>query len=227
MLPKGDVMKVEMNYGKLINSVEPSQNIVYFRRGEDELSLNITNRCPNSCPFCIRDRNIGWGVSNLYLNEEPELNDIINEFAYYFNSLIKKVKICGYGEPMMRLDILPDLVKYLKSYGVPDIQLTTTGWPMYFVDNGIELFKKSVENGINKIYLSLHGVDVKTYKKLVNPHIDAGVAFNRTIDFLDICSKLELDITLSFIGIGKIDIDKVHEISKKYKCNYHIRDYEL
>ena len=83
------------NYGKLKPKIKPEKNIVYYKKGNNELSINITNRCPNNCCFCIRDRKSGWSKSNLYLTQEPTLKEIISEIKKSFrvNPKISKVKM--------------------------------------------------------------------------------------------------------------------------------------
>ena len=73
------VSKIKYNYGKLRNKTKLQDNIVYYKKGDKELSINITNRCPNNCCFCIRDRKVGWSKSNLYLDKEPSLREIKRE----------------------------------------------------------------------------------------------------------------------------------------------------
>ncbi len=59
---------MDYNLGKLRNEIDLQKNIIYFRKDPNEMSINLTNKCLNSCCFCIRDRDLGWGVSNLYLD---------------------------------------------------------------------------------------------------------------------------------------------------------------
>ena len=108
---------MEYNYGKLRRSVPLQHNIAYYKRGLSELSINVTNRCPSNCCFCIRDRKPGWGEANLYLDTEPSLQEIKKAIARVLeeNTQVKMAKICGYGEPILRVDILPDIIIFDKT----------------------------------------------------------------------------------------------------------------
>ena len=106
---------VQFNQGKLKGSTVAQSNIIYYRRNRSELSINLTNNCPNSCYFCIRDRDIGWGVSNLYLKKEPSLEEIKAELERTLDSnSFDKIKICGYGEPILRIDIIPEIISFIE-----------------------------------------------------------------------------------------------------------------
>ncbi len=46
---------------------------------DNKLYLNITNRCSNSCFFCLKNFKRGVGGFNLKFAEEPSLDQIIAE----------------------------------------------------------------------------------------------------------------------------------------------------
>ncbi len=220
---------MKYNYGKLKDSIIPQQNIIYYRKLPKEISINLTNKCPNSCVFCIRDCNPGWNVSNLYLEKEPSLKEIEDEFekAFIQNSKIEKIKICGYGEPLIRLKILPDLIAFLrKKLPFAIIQLTTSGWPIIYYENGEELFIKCVENGLNQVYLGLHATNYKDYIKVVRPKIDGKIAFNQTLKFIKLVKSLGLNIVCAFVEYRKLPLEKIDNLVNELECEYEIRKFE-
>ena len=121
---------MKYNYGHLRDSVDLQNNIIYYKKGDSEMSINVTNKCLNHCCFCIRDSKAGWSKSNLYLKKEPSLKEIKKEILVSLNSnsKIKKVKICGYGEPLLRPSLLPSIISLIKKEH-PEIviQLATSG----------------------------------------------------------------------------------------------------
>ena len=199
--------KINYNVGKLV--VMPEQNIIYHRRGLDEISINITNNCPNSCVFCIRDHDPGWGVSNLYLKQDPTVSEIIgavvNEFQKLRSqnvSLPIKIKICGYGEPILCIHELPQIVQMVNDL-YPGLiwQLTTTGWPIFYIHK--ESYEEEMLNlhkvGVQKIYLSLHALDAIAYQKLVRPLVYEDKAFDLAVKFARLARSISFEVTLAFI----------------------------
>ena len=46
----------------------------------NKLYLNITNRCPCSCTFCIRNNGDGaYGSDSLWLEREPTVQEVIEQ----------------------------------------------------------------------------------------------------------------------------------------------------
>lgn len=142
----------KFNYDGLRNSLPIENNIVYFRNEDNEISLSISNECP----FCIRNRDLSWRVSNLYLEKDPIKSVILKEAISRIKKIldskkdIKKVKICGYRASILRLDILHNIIAGIWEI-LPDaeIQLTTTVWPIYtyFKNTGESLIQKAYKNG--------------------------------------------------------------------------------
>lgn len=218
----------DYNYGGLEDEVESEQNVIYYRRGKDEMSINITNKCPNACLFCIRDKDEGWSVSNLYLDEDPSLEEIkekTEKEVQQNDTEITKVKICGYGEPLIRMDVLPELVKFVREQ-LPEttIQLTTTGWPVYSIENGVERFEKCAENGLDRIYLSTHAVNEEDYNKVVRPAEEN--SFGKVLNFLDLSKELGIKVVCSFVDIGVVDEEDIEEFTEKKDVEYDIRELE-
>lgn len=100
---------------------------VFYNYGTD-LYANITNKCPCSCEFCIRDIVDALGTADsLWLKREPtleELKEMVSEIDLTsFDELI----FCGYGEPTARLDVMLELVRYIKGGRKPAEKLRSTG----------------------------------------------------------------------------------------------------
>ena len=219
------------NLGKLKDQIKPQHNIIYFRKGPTEMSINITNRCPNSCCFCIRDKDSGWGVSNLYLVEDPSIHEIKeainNAQTKGERKMVKKIKLCGYGEPILRVDILPEIIKIIREkYPHSIIQLTTTGWPLYHLPSGEDYFKKCVKTGLNQISLGLNALNKEDYQKYVNPSVNSKESFNQALDFIRLSKKLGLKVIISFVDFGSQNINEIKEFSDKFKCEYNLRKLE-
>jgi len=227
---------MDMNFGRLQGYVPMEKNIVYFRRGNDELSLNITNACPNACVFCIRDYDLGWGVSNLYMDRDPDIKEILGAFdqeAQWISeegTSIKRVKICGYGEPILRFNDLASIVTHVKKKcPKTTIQLTTTRWPYFrFISQDTAPLRELKAAGLDIIYLSLHALDEEQYKRLVRPGITTydTNAFSDSLRFARATREAGFQLKLGFIRVGAVDELGIKALAAELDAEYELREFE-
>lgn len=95
----------------------------------DNLYVNLTNRCPCNCTFCLRQTRDSMDVKqhSLWLEHEPTVDEVKDEFRKFDMSKYKEVVFCGFGEPTERLDALLELAAFVKqNYGKP-IRVNTNG----------------------------------------------------------------------------------------------------
>lgn len=76
------------------------------------LYVNLTNRCPCACEFCLRKNGPGiYGSGDLWLDHEPSVEEVIASVDSHLKAAPEKfteLVFCGYGEPTERL---ADLLK--------------------------------------------------------------------------------------------------------------------
>lgn len=77
--------------------------------------VNLTNRCPCACRFCLRNNGASvFGSSPLWLEREPTLEEVEASLDKWDYNRFREVVFCGYGEPTERLDVLLAAAEYLK-----------------------------------------------------------------------------------------------------------------
>ena len=77
--------------------------------------VNLTNRCPCNCTFCLRHNGPGvFGSGPLWLEREPTLEETIESLEQWDYERFREVVFCGYGEPTERLDVLLAAAEHLK-----------------------------------------------------------------------------------------------------------------
>ncbi|MBR6742091.1 MAG: TatD family nuclease-associated radical SAM protein, partial [Clostridia bacterium] len=93
------------------------------------LYVNITNRCPNNCTFCIRNNGEGaYGSDSLWLDREPTEDEIFESIVSSDPTKYSELVFCGYGEPTERLDTLIAVAKRVKAkYPELSIRVNTNG----------------------------------------------------------------------------------------------------
>lgn len=77
--------------------------------------VNLTNACPCSCIFCLRQTKKMAESNCLWLEKEPTAEDVINEFEAIDLPQYNEVIFCGFGEPTERLNNLIEVAKYIKN----------------------------------------------------------------------------------------------------------------
>lgn len=78
--------------------------------------VNMTNKCPCSCVFCLRQTKEQTEGNTLWLKEgEPTVEEVLEEFGRYDLSVIGEVVFCGFGEPLERIYDVVRVVDALKS----------------------------------------------------------------------------------------------------------------
>ncbi len=92
------------------------------------LYVNMTNRCPCACTFCLREHGDSvYGSDPLWLEREPTVQEVCDEFKKWDLTTIQEVVFCGYGEPTERLEDLLAVAKFLKETQGVSIRINTNG----------------------------------------------------------------------------------------------------
>jgi len=92
------------------------------------LYINLTNRCPCRCEFCIKNFTNSLGsADSLMLDHEPTVEEVKEELRRWDVQSYDEVIFCGYGEPTERLEELLEIAHFIKAaYGKP-IRINTIG----------------------------------------------------------------------------------------------------
>ena len=103
-LSKEDIERITTHNANTLFRLETEDVSKVAYRIRDSLYLNITNRCTNSCDFCIRSKTRFVKGHNLKLDVEPSVEEILSSVENAKD--YKEVVFCGYGEPTLRLDVI-------------------------------------------------------------------------------------------------------------------------
>ena len=196
-------------------------SIVYWL--DDNLYLNITNRCSNNCFFCIRNFRNGVGGFNLRLKSEPSVTEVISDLQKVINRRNwSEIVFCGFGEPMIRLDCLLEVTRWVRKYhgkGLT-VRIDTNGHG-YLLNEGRGVVKELKNAGINRISVSLNAHNSETYDQICRPRFTA--AFESVLEFVE-RAKEDLEVNLTAVAIPEINIPKVREIAEGIGVKLRIRE---
>ena len=191
---------------------------------KDSLYLNITNRCPCSCSFCIRNNGDGaYGSDSLWLEREPELSEIIADLQSRELSTYKEIVFCGYGEPTERLDVMLEVCRWLKENGAPPIRLNTNG-----LSDLINQEKTAPRFAglVDTISVSLNTSSDKKYDELCKPSFGIE-SYHALLRFAADCSREGVNTVLSVVDvIGRDEIELCSLIAENVGVPLRVRKYD-
>lgn len=133
------------------------------------LYINITNRCPCHCEFCIKNFTGSLGsADSLMLDREPTVDEVIEELRRWNVDGYDEVVFCGYGEPTMRLDKMLEIARYVKDTYHKPIRLNTIG--LADLVWGRPTLPK-MEGLIDSVSVSLNEADAEGFERLCHPTV--------------------------------------------------------
>ena len=161
----------------------------------NNLYINVTNQCSNDCFFCIRNGHDDMNGTNLWLDKEPNFNDVLAQLP---DDLSKygEVVFCGFGEPTYKIDLLSELGKYFKSKGMTT-RLNTNGQAnLIFGDDVAE----KLVGAVDKVNVSLNASNAKEYPRICKS-VFGEDSFEAMLEFAHQCQDLGMDVNLSVVDI--------------------------
>lgn len=201
-----------------------NDNLVYFLDGKTY--INITNACTNRCLFCIRDIKDDVKGASLWLSKDDiKADDVIEQLKEKRSKIKSDIIFCGYGEPLLRLEEVKQVARYIKE-NMPHtkIRINTNG-------HAGAVFKKNIAQElaglIDEISISLNAQDEALYNEISRPTIEN--AYNSMLDFAAQCVKAGIPTTLSVVTGYKnyqIDVEKCKKIAQDIGAKFRARKWE-
>ena len=197
--------------------------IVY--RVHNNLYVNLTNRCPYSCTFCLRKTMDSVGESeSLWLDHEPNYEEVIKAFEKFDVNQFDEIVFCGFGEPTEAFDILLQVTKYIKKTYKKPIRINTNG--MGNLINGRNIVPE-IKGLVDCISISLNNPDKKEYFALVRSKFGEN-SFDELIDFAKKCVENIPKVVMTTVDttISKEDEKRSQEICDETGATYRKRPWE-
>lgn len=189
------------------------------------LYLNITNRCPCSCTFCIRNNGSSvYGSDPLWLEHEPSLEEICAAIDKKGPDNYQEIVFCGYGEPTERLDILLKTAAYIRSISKIPIRINTNG--LSDLING-ERTAPKLKGLIDTVSVSLNATNPKDYLELVRPKFGLE-SFDAMLAFAKDCRDFVPHVLMTIVDTvtTKEEQEKSRIICESLGVKLRIRAYE-
>jgi len=209
-----------------MNATKPS--IVYRHR--TGLYVNLTNRCPTACVFCIKGKwKMDYGGSNLNLDGyEPAPAEIAQLAATaYTEKPFNELVFCGYGEPSMRLNAVIETARLIRAGAAAPIparlrvRLNTNGLANLVWGRDVVPELKGL---VDSVYVSLNASEPKRWTELMRP--DARYArngFESVKDFVRTSARLLPETVITIVECGQQELDSFKKLAAELGVGYKVR----
>ncbi len=194
-----------------------SASIAY--RIRNSLYLNITNRCSNRCSFCAKFDDFTVKGHFLKLDHEPSIAEVMaaigDDPAAY-----DEVVFCGYGEPLLRLDLIREVATLLKQKGC-QIRINTDGQANLVYGRNI---LPELAGLVDCISVSLNAADAATYDKLCNTPFGAA-GFQSVCDFLQSAAQYIPTVVATAVTVPGLNVAAVKVLAESLGVEFREREY--
>jgi len=196
----------------------PEKGVIAYKI-RDNLYLNITNRCTNKCSFCIRFHTDYVKGHNLRLEREPSEDEVKKEVGD--PSQYKEVVFCGYGEPLLRLDLVKGVATWIKQNN-GKVRINTNGHGNLIHGRNILPELKGV---VDSISISLDAHDEETYNKKCRPAFQN--AFGEIINFIKEAKKFIPEVRITVVTLEGVDVEKCRKIAEDLGVEFRVREFDV
>ena len=171
----------------------------------DGLYVNLTNRCPCACTFCIRQNGDGvYGSDSLWLEREPTVEEVCNSIEKNLGTC-RELVFCGYGEPTERLDALLEVAAWFrKMHSDIPIRVNTNGLSDLIAgEPTAHRFKGLVDT----VSISLNAPTAEEYVALCRPKFGAA-SYPALLKFAEEVKGYVKDVVLTVVGTVSLTSEK-------------------
>lgn len=189
-------------------------------RIRNSLYLNITNRCSNRCTFCAKFDDFTVKGHNLLLEREPTFEEVMAAIGAPAAE-VDEVVFCGYGEPLIRLELVKRVAAEMKGRGYR-IRINSDGQANLV--HGRDILPE-LAGLVDCISVSLNAPDSLTYVELCStPFGERG--FTAVCDFIREARQYIPQVVASAVTVPGVDIPACRRLAQSLGARFRVREYE-
>lgn len=188
--------------------------------------VNMTNRCPCACTFCLRHNAPGvYGSDSLWLEREPTVEEVCADLDKWALDEYDEVVFCGYGEPTERLDDLLEVAKHIRAVSSVKTRINTNGLGDLIAGEPVA---HKLAGLIDTVSVSLNTPSAEEYLAIVRPRFGAE-SFDAMLRFTGDCVKYVPDVVMTVVGEPVTSLEAQAEcraICDRLGVRLRVRPYE-
>ena len=187
--------------------------------------VNMTNRCPCACTFCLRKNGDSvYGSEPLWLDREPTVEEVCASIDGWDLAQYEEVVFCGYGEPTERLDDLLKVAAYIREKSNIRIRINTNGLADLIWG---EPTAPKLKGLIDAVSVSLNATNKDDYFNVVRPKFGMD-SYDAMLKFTKECTKYVPEVMMTVVDV--VTSPEEQELSRKIceslGATLRIRPYE-
>ena len=185
----------------------------------DSLYLNVTNQCTNECGFCIRNKGDTLYGHHLRLTREPSVHEVIASMGD--PKAYREVVFCGYGESLIRLDLVKEVAAWIKKQG-GRIRVNTNGQANLIHQRNVLPELKGL---VDSYSVSLNAEDPETYLSICKPEFGKETYAAVKAFIVEAARNAEVNVTV--VDLPDVDIEACRRIAEKeLHVGFRLRYYD-
>ena len=188
---------------------------------EDSLYINLTNKCPCACVFCIRKETDHVGNSDsLWLDHEPTVEEVKKEFKNFDLNKYEEIVFCGYWEPLVRINEVVEVAKYIRSISNIKIRVNTNGLSDLIHNKKTA---QMLKDNIDAVSISLNAPNKVKYNEVTKPKFGEK-SYEALLDFATDCKKYIKEVNFSVVDeINEKEIQESKELAESMNIPLRVR----
>ena len=191
------------------------------------LYVNLTNRCPCACVFCLRQNGPSVnGTDSLWLEREPTSEEVKASIDSRNLEDFSELVFCGYGEPTERLDVLLEATRHAKGRK-PGLKVRVNTNGLSDLIHG-EPTAQCFEGLVDMVSISLNSPDPEEYLKLCRPTFGLK-SWQAMVDFATSCKAYVPDVVMTIVDSPVTTPEsqaKCRALTDRIGVRLRIRPYE-
>ena len=193
--------------------------------GKRAIYVNITNSCNCDCVFCLRSMKEMARESSLWIEQDPSIEEIIAELDCLPWEYVREVVCCGFGEPLIRLDTVLAVLRYVKEHH-PEVATRVNTNGLGELEHGHE-FTERFAGLLDTISISLNASNAERYLALTRSKFGIS-SYEAMLTFAEHCKPYVPNVVLTVVEKveNEEEIARCRAICAERGLTLRVRVYE-
>ena len=164
--------------------------------GKRAVYVNITNDCNCDCVFCLCSMKEMARESSLWIEHDPSLPEIVEELERLPWQYVREVVCCGFGEPLIRLDTVLSVLRWVKEHH-PDMPTRVNTNGLGELEHGY-VFADQFAGLLDTVSISLNASNAERYLALTRSRFGIS-SYEAMLTFAEHCKPYVPNVVLTVV----------------------------